>query len=62
MTVVLTQKARTELRQEEAREMVKRSYDEMMRKYELIPTASPYRKTFLEIRLHKEISQALAKA
>jgi tetratricopeptide (TPR) repeat protein len=47
-------------RKVEAREMVERSYSEMMRKYEMIPASSPYRKTFLEIRLHRQISQAAA--
>jgi hypothetical protein len=45
-------------RKVEAREMVERSYGEMMRKYEMIPASSPYRKTFLEIHLHRQISQA----
>jgi hypothetical protein len=44
----------------EARELVERSYGEMMRKYEMIPASSSYRKTFLEIRLHQQISQAAA--
>ena len=47
-------------RKVEAREMVERSYGEMMRKYEMIPASSPYRKTFLDIHLHQEISQAAA--
>lgn len=47
-------------RKVEAREMVERSYAEMMRKYEMIPASSPYRKTFLETRLHQEISRAAA--
>jgi tetratricopeptide (TPR) repeat protein len=47
-------------RKVEAREMVECSYGEMMRKYEMIPASSLYRKTFLEIRLHQEISQAAA--
>ncbi len=47
-------------RKVEAREMVERSYGEMMRKYEMIPASSPFRKTFLEIHLHRQISQAAA--
>ena len=47
-------------RKVEAREMVERSYGEMLRKYEMIPPASPYRKTFMETRLHQEITRAAA--
>jgi class 3 adenylate cyclase/multidrug efflux pump subunit AcrA (membrane-fusion protein) len=43
----------------EAREYLKRAHDEMMRKYNLIPSESPYRKTYLEnIALHREIQRA----
>jgi class 3 adenylate cyclase/multidrug efflux pump subunit AcrA (membrane-fusion protein) len=45
----------------EANEFVTRSYVEMMRKHDLIPAESPYRKTFLEnIQLHREIQTAYA--
>ncbi len=43
-------------RSEEARDFLERAYKEMMRKYDLIPTASPFRKTFLtNIQLHVDI-------
>ena len=43
-------------------EFLKRAYEEMMRKHNLIPIESPYRKTFLEnIPLHQEIQAAYAK-
>lgn len=40
-------------------EFLKRAYQEMMRKHDLIPAESPYRKTYLEsIQLHQEIQAA----
>ncbi|HET9909912.1 MAG TPA: adenylate/guanylate cyclase domain-containing protein [Anaerolineales bacterium] len=46
-------------RTEEGTEFLKRAHKEMMRKYELIPTESPYRKTYLEnIKLHRDIQAA----
>lgn len=45
----------------EAAEFLERAYAEMMRKHDLIPAGSPYRKTFLEsIQLHREIQTAFA--
>ena len=45
--------------QEAAEEYLRRAYDEMLRKYALIPADSPYRRTYLEnIPLHREL-QAL---
>ena len=44
----------------EAKEMIERSYAEMMRKYELIPAESPFRKTFLAIKLHQQINRLAA--
>jgi len=42
--------------QETAEEYLRRAYDEMQRKYALIPTDSPYRRTYLEnISLHREL-------
>jgi tetratricopeptide (TPR) repeat protein len=41
----------------EAKEMSERSYGELMRKYELIPADSRYRKTFLAIKLHQQITR-----
>ena len=41
---------------DESKQYLQRAYDEMMRKYELIPSNSHYRKTFLEnIKIHREI-------
>lgn len=46
-------------RTDEAVQLLERAYKEMMRKHNLIPADSPYRKTFLEnIPLHREISAA----
>lgn len=46
-------------RGDEASEFLKRAYDEMMRKHNLIPVESPYRKTYLEnIQLHQDIRAA----
>jgi len=43
-------------RQVESDTFLKQAYDEMMRKYDLIPKDSPYRKTYMEnIRLHRDI-------
>ncbi len=43
-------------RSEEAKEFLERAYKEMMRKHDLIPSDSPFRKTFLEnIQLHVDI-------
>jgi hypothetical protein len=48
-------------RAEEAVEFLERAYHEMMRKFELIPVDSPFRKTNLEnIELHREIQTAYA--
>jgi hypothetical protein len=48
-------------RAEEAIEFLEQAYDEMMRKYELIPADSPFRRTFLEnIELHRDIRIAYA--
>jgi hypothetical protein len=48
-------------RAEEASSFLERAYQEMMRKYDLIPADSPFRKTFLEnIELHREIQVAYA--
>lgn len=48
-------------RANEAVEFLERAYDEMMRKYDLIPADSPFRKTFLEnIELHRDIRVAYA--
>ena len=45
----------------EAAEFVTRAFVEMMRKHDLIPAGSPYRKTYLEnIQLHREIQTAYA--
>ncbi len=46
-----------------ARQAFERAYAEMMRKYELIPAASPYRQTYLEnIVLHRQIREAQREA
>ena len=46
-------------RADEASEFLKRAYDEMMRKHNMIPAESPYRKTYLEnILLHRDIRAA----
>jgi len=43
-------------RQAEAAEYLQRAYDEMMRKHDLIPPDSPFRRTYLEnIPLHRDI-------
>jgi hypothetical protein len=43
-------------RHDEAADFLKRAYEEMIRKYELIPEASSFRKTYLEnIQLHRDI-------
>jgi hypothetical protein len=43
----------------EAAEYLERAYNEMMRKHELIPVGSHYRKTYLEnIQLHRDIQIA----
>jgi len=43
-------------RDAEAAEFLKRAYDEMIRKHDLIPVDSPFRKTYLEnIQLHRDI-------
>jgi len=45
---------------EEAADFVKRASDEMMRKYEFIPTKNHFRKTFLRnITLHVDIRSAI---
>ena len=45
----------------EAAEFLERAFEEMMRKHALIPSNSPFRKTFLEnIELHREIPVAYA--
>ena len=47
-------------REAEAAETLQRAYDEMMRKYNLVPSDSPFRRTFLEnIPLHREIRDAV---
>lgn len=46
-------------RDDEARNMLAAAYNEMMRKHDLIPTDSPFRRTFLEnIALHRQIAAA----
>lgn len=48
-------------RAEEALDFLQRAYEEIVRKYELIPANSPFRKTYLEnIQLHREIQTAYA--
>jgi len=48
-------------RQAEAGEFLQRAHDEMMRKHDLIPADSPFRRTYLEeIPLHRDIRAALA--
>jgi hypothetical protein len=48
-------------RSAEAIEFLERVYQEIMRKHDLIPADSPFRKTFLEnIALHREIQLAYA--
>jgi class 3 adenylate cyclase/tetratricopeptide (TPR) repeat protein len=48
-------------RAEEANSFLHRAHEEMLRKYDLIPADSPFRKTFLEnIELHREIQVAYA--
>jgi len=45
----------------QAAEFLKRAYNEMIRKHDLIPAESPYQKTFLgNIQLHSEIQSAYA--
>jgi len=47
---------------EEGVEFLNRAHKEMMRKHDLIPAESPYRKTYLEnIQLHRDIQAAYAK-
>ena len=46
----------------EGAEFLKRAHEEIMRKHDLIPTESPYRKTYLEnIPLHQDIQAAYTK-
>jgi class 3 adenylate cyclase len=48
-------------RADEAADFLERAYEEMMRKYDLIPVESKYRNTFLEnMALHREIQVAYA--
>ena len=47
------------VRDDEAIVFLRRAYDEMMRKYELIPTDSAYRQSYLDIDLHREILEAV---
>jgi hypothetical protein len=48
-------------RQSEATEFLERAYEEMMRKHDMIPLDSPFRKTYLEnIELHRDIQIAYA--
>jgi class 3 adenylate cyclase len=48
-------------RADEASEFLKQAYNEMMRKHDLIPADSSFRKTYLEnIQLHREIQTAYA--
>lgn len=48
-------------RSEEAQDYLKRAFDEMMRKRDLIPKESPFRKTYMEnIQLHRDIWAAYA--
>jgi class 3 adenylate cyclase/tetratricopeptide (TPR) repeat protein len=48
-------------RGDESSDFLERAYEEMMRKYELIPADNPFRKTFLEnVALHREIRIAYA--
>jgi hypothetical protein len=48
-------------RADEATDFLEQAYAEMMRKYDLIPAESPFRKTYLEnIELHREIQLAYA--
>ena len=43
----------------EAKEFIRQAYDEMMRKYELVPAESEFRHTYLDhIRLHRDIQSA----
>ncbi|MCS6847047.1 MAG: DUF2791 family P-loop domain-containing protein [Anaerolineae bacterium] len=46
-------------RDEEAAAFLRQAHDEMMRKHDLIPPDSPFRRTFLEIALHREIRAAV---
>ena len=47
-------------REAEAAEYLQRAYDEMMRKHDLIPPDSPFRRTYLEnIPLHRDIQVAM---
>ena len=49
-------------RVEEGVEFLNRAHKEMMRKHDLIPAESPYRKTYLEnIQLHRDIQAAYAR-
>jgi len=48
-------------RTDEASEFLKRAHEEMMRKHDLIPADSPFRKTYLEnVELHRDIRVAYA--
>lgn len=42
----------------EAADFTRQAYHEMMRKFAFIPEDSPYQKTYLNIKLHKEIKKA----
>jgi hypothetical protein len=45
--------------EKEAEEFFNKAYEEMMRKHDLIPSGSHYRKTFLKnIALHRQIKEA----
>jgi class 3 adenylate cyclase/tetratricopeptide (TPR) repeat protein len=46
------------LRDDEAAVFLQRAYGEMMRKHDLIPAGSPYRRTYLDIKLHRQILAA----
>ena len=47
---------------DEGIEFLKHAYQEMMRKHDLIPEGSPYRKTYLEnIQLHRDLQAAYIK-
>ena len=47
-------------REAEAAEYLKRAYDEMRRKHDLIPPDSPFRTTYLNMQLHRDIQRAYA--
>ncbi|BCX02256.1 MAG: adenylyl cyclase [Candidatus Roseilinea sp.] len=46
-------------RKAEAVDFLRQAHDEMMRKYDLIPPESSFRRSFLEIALHREIRAAV---